>query len=142
MVGMKPMRVPWVRVARTSSIVVATIIAKLLGARASRPPFSPDFRKNTAGGTPAFPGLSLRLRHLDDHALAVQRAQLIGARGVERFLRIIGERTIANVGEIVLDRGAHLVGDVRVTPHEFRRVAVVQAEEIVENEDLSVADGA
>src|SRR3954452_12407787 len=104
---MKPMRAPCERAARTSSIVVATIIARSLGARASRPLVSRDLRKRTAGGTPAFPGRpSLRLRHLDDDAFAVQRAQLVCARSVERLLRIVREAAVANVGKVVLDRGA------------------------------------
>src|SRR3954447_684218 len=120
---MKPMRAVRARAARSSLIVVATIIDSPLGPRASRPQFSRGLRKRTAGGTPALPGRSsLRLRHLDDDAFAVQRAQFIRARGVERFFRVIGERAVANIGEVVFDRGAHLVGDVRVTANEFWRV--------------------
>src|SRR5205814_1938671 len=110
---------------------------------ASRPLFSLDLRKRTAGGTPAFPGCpSLRLRHLDDDALAIQRPQLIRAGGVERLLPIVWKAAVADIGQVVLDRGSHLVADVRVASDEFRGVAVVKAEEIVEDEDLSVAGGA
>src|SRR5205085_9734723 len=84
----------------------------------------------------------LRLRHLHDHgpfafARSIEPLQLFAAGAVER-LRIGREAAVADVAEELLERALHVGADLRVLAHEFRRLPVVHAGDVVADADLPV----
>src|SRR4051794_5190063 len=55
---------------------------------------------------------------------------------------ILGEGARADVADVLPQRVADLVGELRVALHEARRLPRVQAEQVVPDENLAVAAGA
>src|SRR5262245_5442016 len=69
------------------------------------------------------------------------RRALRHARVLEALLRR-GERTAPDVGRVSRDRFARGAPELGVAPHEARRDPLLDAEEIVPDEDLTVAERA
>src|SRR6202012_4223005 len=70
--------------------------------------------------------------------LAVEPLQFFFARAVER-LGVVREAPLADVAEEVCERLLQICGRVSVLADELRRVAVVEAEDVVIDEDLAIA---